>query len=67
MQTFKEAAMQRVLLEHLFLCDHFEKSIYSVVFLKGSSITYVLVNVFQSFVAAISKQPHEKFGSVLGR
>ena len=67
MQTFKEAAMQRVLLEHLFLCDHFEKSIYSVVFIKGSSTTYVFLNVFQSFVVAISKHSHEKFGSVLGR
>ena len=60
MQTFKEAVMQRVLFEHLFLCDHFEKSVYSVVFTKGSSTTYAFLNVFQSFVAAISKHPYEK-------
>ena len=60
MQTFKEAVMQSVLFEHLFLCDHFEKSICSIVFIKGSSTTYVFLDVFQSFVAAISKHPHEK-------
>ena len=61
--------MQRVLFEHLFIFDNFEKSIYSVsvIFIKGSSPTHVFQNISQSFVAAISKHPDEKFGSVLGR
>ena len=52
--------MQRVLFEHLFLYDHFEKSICSVVCIKESSNTYVFLDVFQSFVTAISKHPDEK-------
>ena len=63
LQTFnireKGAAMQRVLFEHLFLCDHFQKSICSTVFIKQSSATYVFQDVFQSFVTAVSKHPHQ--------
>ena len=54
LQTFEETAMQRVLFEHLFLCDHFQKCICSVAFIKGSSTMYVFLDVFQSFVVAIS-------------
>ena len=63
-QTFnireKAAAIQRALFEHLFLCDHYQDRVCSVVFMKKSSNTYVFLDVFQSFIAAISKCSHEK-------
>ena len=52
--------MHRTLFEHLFICDHFQKSVCSIVFKKESSTVYVFLDVFQSFVAAISMHPHEK-------
>ena len=68
LQTFsireKEEAMQRVLFEHLFLCDFF------VLFLKKKAPLRIFPYVFETFVAAISKHSHEKIydgvGSVLG-
>ena len=63
-QTFnireKAAAIQRALFEHLFLCDHYQDRVCSVVFIKQSSNTYVFLDVFQIFSAAISECSHEK-------
>ena len=54
--------MQRVLFEYLFLCDHFQRRICSVVvlFLKKKAPLRIFPCVFESFVAAISKHSHEK-------
>ena len=64
LQTFhiseKGAAIKRVLFEHLFLCDHYQRCIYSVVFIKESCTAYVFSGCFLKFVAAISKYSHEK-------
>ena len=42
----KGAPLQRVLFEHHFLCDHFQKGICSVLSMKESSTTYVFLDVF---------------------
>ena len=56
----KEEAMQRVNFEHLFLCDHPQKSIWSVVS-EEEKLHYVFFPMFlKFFVAAISKHSHEK-------
>ena len=63
--------MQRVLFEHLFLCDHFQKSICSVVSEKESSTTYFfpmfLKLLLQLFQSTLMKRSMTEFGSVLGR
>ena len=63
LQTFnireKEEARQRVFFEHLFLCDHFQKST-AVLFMKKKAPLRIFPHVFETFVAAISKYSHEK-------
>ena len=53
--------MQRVLFEHLFLCDTFtSRKVSAVLFLKKKAPLRIFPYVFETFVAAISKHSHEK-------